>query len=123
MQGLLSLLPFIFCFWTGILIAWGAFTGYKNATIVHNVLSSGRKARRSDLIQLSVITIATSLLITALFILPQFVAYHLDTILFLEIWYSLFLLYITEHSFYVANSFKKNTTSHEAITHFHPKIN
>jgi hypothetical protein len=100
MQGLLSLLPYIFCFWTGILIAWGAYNGYKSAAIITDVMSMGRNIRSSDIIQLVVTMIVTPLLVVALFVVPQFVSLHLDTILFLEIWYSLFLFYVTEHLFY-----------------------
>jgi len=96
MELLLSTLPIIFSFWTGILIAWGGFAGYKTAMTIYDVSKMGRKVRNSDIFQTATLSIGTALLIIVLFIVPHFAAFHLDTILFLEIWYSIFLMNVTE---------------------------
>jgi hypothetical protein len=123
MEELLSVLPLIFCFWTGILIAWGAYDGYKSAAIISDVIGMGRAIRSSDVIQLVITIIVTPLLFIALFVVPQFVSLHLDTILFLEIWYSLFLFYVTEHIFYNIEPLKHLKNSNSVQINFHPKIN
>ena len=123
MEGILSLLPAIFCFWTGILIAWGFFAGYKSAAIIHDVVEMGRKVRTSDLAQVVTIAVVTSLLFIVMFVTPQFTAFHMDTILFLEIWYSIFLLYVTENSIRSFEPLKQVKNSTVSVVHFHQKVN
>lgn len=96
MELLLSTLPAIFAFFTGILIAWGGFAGYKTVMTMFDFIDMGRKVRHSDMWQAVSLLFGTILLVIVLFVTPQFAAFHLDTILFLEILYSLFLFKVTE---------------------------
>jgi len=116
MELLLSTLPAIFAFFTGILIAWGGFAGYKTVTTMYDVIDMGRKVRHSDMYQAVCLLSGTVLLVIVLFVTPQFAAFHIDTILFLEILYSLFLINVTESAFVSFEPLKQIKAKH---IHFH----
>lgn len=103
MEKLISLSPLIFCFWTGILIAWSGVVMYNTSMVIYNVVHMDRFIRNSDIIQLVVVAVGSILLLVALFVTTYQTAFHLDTILFLEVWYSIFLFHISENSSQVSN--------------------
>lgn len=93
METILLFLPTIFSFFTGILVSWGIYlcvvlaffsADFKNDT--------GKLVKNVCLVSLCTVNIFLLLL---LFIFTSFTAFHMVTIIFIEIWYITFLYRVT----------------------------
>jgi len=92
METLLLFLPTIFSFLSGILISWGIFVMYRLSTIIEESTGEIKSAQKWCI---GCIAITTLMLASLLFFFTSFAAFHMSTILFLEIWYGIFLTRIT----------------------------
>jgi len=95
MEFLLTYMPTIFCYLSGVLIAWSGFVLLNFAHILHNAKKCGRKFRQVDLIQMGIIGSVGLALSVALFVIPQQSAQVMDLLLVLDCWYLAFLISVT----------------------------
>ena len=95
MEFLLTNLPTIFCYLSGILIAWSGFILFNFAHILQHAKKCGRNFRKGDIIQTGVIGLIGIALTVALFVLPQQAAQVMDLLLVLDCWYLAFLISVT----------------------------
>ena len=102
MEFILSNLPDIFCYLSGILIAWSGFILFNFFHILQHAKTCGRKFRRGDIFQTSVIGAVGVALSVALFIVPQYAAEVMDLLLVLNCWYLAFLISVTSTKSYFA---------------------
>jgi hypothetical protein len=89
METLLLFLPTIFCFFSGILVSWGAYLAYGFVATLTNV--NDKTDKLAEIMCIVVILTATVSILLLLFLFTAFAAFHMSTILFLEIWYTFFL--------------------------------
>lgn len=99
MEALIISLPILYCFFTGILIAWGMQVFACLYSIINTVTHYRKRARTLEVIQLSIVAIVTIVLFILLFYATSFAAFHMASIFFSEIWYAIFLFYVTSSSF------------------------
>lgn len=93
MESILLFLPIFFSFFTGMLIAWSLYL-----MIIMTCKSKANIGYSKNLIKticLCVMFAFSVFLTSILFIFTAFAAFHMATILFLEIWYITFLYRIT----------------------------
>ncbi len=93
METILLFLPTFFIFFTGMLISWGIYLMVVMVCKSEKDTSQDKKIIKK--ICLFGILVITTFLAGNLFIFTAFAAFHMPTILFLEIWYSTFLYRIT----------------------------
>jgi len=93
MESILLFLPTFFSFFTGILIAWSIYLLVVMLCQSKTTISHSKKTIK--MMCLYSILIFTVFLFSTLFIFTSFAAFHMPTILFLEIWYVTFLYRIT----------------------------
>jgi len=93
METILLFLPTFFTFFTGILISWGIYLIMSLIYMPNKKLDYSKKLIKN--ICLFAICSFTFFLVCALFIFTTFTAFHMPTILFLEIWYATLLYRIT----------------------------
>ena len=98
METFLLFLPTIFCFFSGILVSWGAYLAYGFVATLTNV--DDKTDKLAEIMCILVILVATISIILLLFLFTEFAAFHMSTILFLEIWYALFLYRLATTSGY-----------------------
>ena len=98
MDQLLSLLPIIFSFQTGMLIALGLFNLLQILSTICVMCTASRKIRESDVAVAGFITIVSIILGLMLFVTSEFVSFNLEAIIFLEMWYAIFLFHVTKYS-------------------------
>lgn len=94
-ESILTNIPELFTYWTGFLISWSLFTIGGILYIIHKIKKPGRSARRSDLATLSITIFCTILMFCSMFVFTSQVALIFDTLVMIDISYSLFMLYIT----------------------------
>lgn len=94
METILLFLPMFFIFFTGILIAWSAYLIAVMSCLAEKNI--GRDKKTIKTMCLYVIAGFALFLLGNLFIFTSFAAFHMPTILFLEIWYVTFLYRITD---------------------------
>jgi len=95
MEFLLTYLPTIFCYLSGILIAWSGFVLFNFIHILRYAKKCGRTFRKGDLIQTGVIGSVGVGLAIALFVVPTQSAQVMDLLLVLDCWYLAFLISVT----------------------------
>jgi len=89
METILLFLPTIFSFLTGILIAWGIYLMFVLSSIALMLPEGPRRlAKKWCICFLGGVSLTLFLL---LFLFTGFAAFHISTILFIEIWYMSFL--------------------------------
>jgi len=96
MEYLIMMLPYIFSIISGVLVAWGIQTTVCLGKIVFASRSYYHHADTVDLAHLIAVALVTTLLIHLLFFVPSFAALHMATFVLLELWYSVYLFYISE---------------------------
>jgi len=96
MEHVLLLIPTFFCILTGILIAWGVQTETSIINIVRIVSQFKDSVRPTEYLRGTVIGVATILLAVLLFAVPEFAAFHMVTILLMELWYAAFLFCVSK---------------------------
>lgn len=96
MELLLTSLPTILCYLTGMLIAWSAVTSYNAFKIFCFLKTHKKKLRKIDIAEFSLLVGSAVLLGVSLFLFPSFFLAHASTIFVLELWYSFFLYCVTE---------------------------
>ena len=101
MQDLILMLPQIFCYMSGILIALGGFTIYQLVCIIVGAKHAKRGVRKSDAWILAFVSFVTGVLTLALFVFPDFTAQFMDFLVVFEFWYMAFL-YCLHHEYEVA---------------------
>ena len=89
METFLLLLPTIFCFFSGILVSWGAYLTYGFVSTLKEI--DDKSDKMAELLCILMILAVSISIILLLFVFTEFAAFHMSTILFLEIWYALFL--------------------------------
>lgn len=98
MKDLLFLIPIVFCFFTGILIAVNSYVAIRTTCIIREIKKQKRKVRFSDFVIVTITSIVALMLTTLMFITPEFTAHNINAILFFEVWYSLFLFQLTQQT-------------------------
>ena len=113
MEILLASLPIIFSMLTGILIAGSllniAQTGY--VMYLSNKLHCN-KHRKSDLMQIAGGVLVTSNLLFLMFYATEFVAFHIQSLIFMEILYACFLCQIISQSTVIIEKINKAIVEH-----------
>lgn len=92
METVLLLLPTIFSFMSGILIAWSTYLLYKLAGDSETIDPMITITHGWCILLITAITLS---LILILFVFTTFAAFHMSTIIFLEIWYATFLYHVS----------------------------
>jgi len=92
METVLLLLPTIFSFMSGILIAWSTYLLYKLTGDSETTDPTIKITNGWCMLLIAVIAIS---LIFILFVFTTFAAFHMSTIIFLEIWYATFLYHVS----------------------------
>jgi len=119
MEHLITLLPIVFSLLTGILISWGIHIGMCLFSTIKIIQHLRGQVRHSDLIQMAAIVSITSVLSVLLFFVPQFAATHMITIVFVEIWYMIFLFFVSETAFMSETNVKElKHRYNETVIHF-----
>jgi len=95
-MSLMPYLPIIYSYWTGLLIAWSLAIILASYRIIKLVAASGRKVRTSDKRVLSATIMAVISLITLTFLLPSRILPIIDVMLFIDLWYTIFLIFVTQ---------------------------
>ena len=98
MQDLLLLLPTIFCYWTGLLIAWSAIAVVGLSLTIHKIKQKGYVVRQSDRMARLSVFMGGSILTISLFAFPGFTSNIIDAMVIIDLWYTVFLAYITGSS-------------------------
>lgn len=93
METLLVFLPTIFSFFTGLLISWGVYLG--TVMILFSPKFDNDTHNLIKYICLGCLCTMNIGLLSLLFIFTGFAAFHMVTILFIEIWYADFLYRMT----------------------------
>jgi hypothetical protein len=93
-ETLISILPTILSYWTGILLSWGCYVGISYVQILAHHKSDIRGSRDCDVIVAATVWTLNAILVVFLFLLPQsIITLCGDAIIVLDIWYTLFLTY------------------------------
>lgn len=95
MEYLISILPTIFAFWSGLIITWSAVTSVGLAHIMYKVHQRRNKVRTTDIA--SFLIANTILIITcmSLFVYADTVLMMIDMMIGVIMWFSLILSYIS----------------------------
>lgn len=110
METILLMLPTIFSFTTGVLIAWGIYLMLVLSSLANIIPDGeGKQAKKWCIFFLAATTFT---LFSLLFIFPTFAAFHISTIIFVEIWYATFL--------YRVNASPWSTPCHELMQKLNP---
>lgn len=94
-ESVLLNLPTIISYWSGFLLAWslGAIVGL--LIIIKQIYNKRHRIRHGDLISLTFVAVGATALVTNLFILPNLAVAIMDVTLGINLWYTLFLTYVT----------------------------
>lgn len=95
MNSIIPYLPTIFCYWTSILIAWSAISALGMFQIIRKIKSCGYETRSSDHAALWLSIIGGIAGTVILFGLPDLVALVMDVMIALNVWYTLFMGYLS----------------------------
>ena len=101
----------IFSMFTGILIAWSFQSG---GELLNNLVTANRAQQTTnvfELVQFSIITVVTISMFILLFLATGYASFHVFGIIIAEIWYSMFLFYLTSNHFELMTS-STNPTAH-----------
>lgn len=88
MEYLITILPVIFSIATGLLIAWSI---QSSMSLIDILVLVKHHTRTSDVLRSCGILCATLFLFFILFVATEFAAFHMITILILEVWYAVYL--------------------------------
>lgn len=95
LEPVLLNLPTIISYWSGFLLAWSIGVVVGLLITIKQIYIKRHRIRQGDLISLTFVTIGAGALITNLFILPNLAAMIMDVTLGINLWYTLFLAYVT----------------------------
>lgn len=98
MEQLVLWMPMLFCYVTGIIIAWSGFILQNYISIWSGLTGLRRTHRTNDVITAGTISAVMIILGMLLFVVPQVVSPIMDLTLVLELWYAAFLTYVTNKS-------------------------
>lgn len=119
METFLILLPNIFSYIAGILIAFGISTCCTYTKILRLAKTQRQTIRKSDIISLIAVCGGTIFWTGSLFIFPQWSATVMDVLLIAELWFGGFLFYISKSANLCAlsmthNNIKQHPSNHNA---------
>ncbi len=118
MEQVLLLLPTLFCYLTGIIIAWSLMILVDYYAVRQAAKHIGRALRKDDYIRISVVTIVTTLLLAGSFVPSAFVANIMDMLIILEMWYVIFLIQTSDYAIKSQVSLKQIQAPKTNIVHF-----
>jgi len=95
MEVLITLMPTIFAYWTGILIVWSSVTIIGLSHIMYTIHKRNQIIRTTDIYALVGTIVGLSCMVCALFIIPGAALLLVDVMIGLDIWFSLVLAYIS----------------------------
>ena len=91
MTELLILIPVIYYFWSGVLIAWASLCSVGIFRVIEKLYELHGRVRKTDYVYLIGSIIIAITLSTILFITPEFAANIIDLLLGINLWFSVFL--------------------------------
>jgi len=91
MEAFLNLLPIIFCYFSGILTVWGITICCKDISLLQLFKHKHPRLRKHDRLPSIIIFLATTFILLNLFVFPQYLAYYMEIMFIVEIWYAVFL--------------------------------
>lgn len=98
MEEFLTLLPTVFCYWTGMLIAWSAVTVIGLILTIRKIKEKGLIVRKSDKMALMASFVGGCLLAVSMFLFSDFISGIVDAMIIVDLWYTVFLAYVSGSS-------------------------
>jgi hypothetical protein len=95
MEDMLILLPTLFAYWAGFLIAWSIVVIGGLFVVIHIIKKHRLSIRRSDISAIVVAFIGGMSFITSVFITSEMTTLIVDAMIIAAFWYTLVLGYIT----------------------------
>jgi len=116
MDFLVENISTIFCYFTGILIAWSSYLSYEHYKIICFKKDINESPCKYDMIQMIFLIMVSLFLILSLFVFPTSITPILDTLIVLEIWYAVYLFRVSVNV-YKSLKFIHNLTPQINISH------
>lgn len=107
----LEMMPSIYCYWTGILIAWSFVSSLGLLMIMKKIKERGFAPRQSDKASMIACLFGGITMLCLMFLFSDFTSKLLDTMIIVNLWYTLFIAYVSGSSL-----------SGWPIVHFSPHI-
>ena len=87
--------PYLFSLWSGILIVWGVCVTYGLMTIMFRIHNEGHSIRKTDRVHCGIVFFATIINFLCLFVINNQISAYLDSVMIINMWYTVLLFYIT----------------------------
>ena len=117
MEFLVEHLTLIFCYFTGMLTAWSLYLSYEHYKIITIAKIIHKRPRKCDTFQMIGLFVASLFLTLSLFAFPNTVTRFLDMLFVLELWYTVYLFYVSANVYKSLKYINKVTTVLESSKH------
>lgn len=95
LESLVINLPTFVSYWSGLLLAWSIVALVGLLIVMKEVYHARRHVRSADLVSLTFVSVGALALIANLFVFPDWASVIMDVTLGINLWYMLFLSYVT----------------------------